>query len=205
MMSNVTLGLVSFGVLLALVFLRIPIGLSMFLCGAIGSWVITGTTTPVLSQLKQITFSTFSDYNLSVVPLFLLMGQFAAYGGISGKLFRTAENWLGHRRGAACDGNDRRLRRLRRDLRLVNGDSGNHGAGGAAGARRNGYSGALSTGTLAAGGTLGILIPPSIILVIYATLDRAEHRQTFHRRLRAGRSGGDRLHDRHPVYRLEEP
>jgi C4-dicarboxylate transporter DctM subunit len=170
MMSNITLGLVSFGVLLALVSLRIPIGLSMFLCGAVGSWIITGSTTPILGQLKQITYSNFSDYNLSVVPLFLLMGQFAAFGGISSKLFRNAENWLGHRRGGlamatigACAG-----------FGAICGSSMATAATMAQVAlpdlRRNGYSGALSTGTLAAGGTLGILIPPSIILVIYATL-----------------------------------
>ncbi len=169
-MSNITLGLVSFVVLLAMVFLRIPIGLSMFLCGVGGSWIITGSPSPILGQLKQITYSTFSDYNLSVVPLFLLMGQFAAYGGISGKLFATAENWLGHRRGGlamatigACAG-----------FGAICGSSMATAATMAQVAlpelRRAGYSGALSTGTLAAGGTLGILIPPSIILVIYATL-----------------------------------
>ncbi|MET0596335.1 MAG: TRAP transporter large permease [Mesorhizobium sp.] len=169
-MSNITLGLVSFAVLLAMVFLRIPIGLSMFLCGVGGSWIITGSPAPMLGQLKQIAYSTFSDYNLSVVPLFLLMGQFAAYGGISGKLFATAENWLGHRRGGlamatigACAG-----------FGAICGSSMATAATMARVAlpelRRAGYSGALSTGTLAAGGTLGILIPPSIILVIYATL-----------------------------------
>lgn len=169
-MSGVTLGLVSFIVLLGLVFIRIPIGLSMFLCGALGSWVISGTPWPILNQLKQITYSTFSSYDFSVVPLFLLMGQFAAYGGISGKLFRTAENWLGHRKGGiamatigACAG-----------FGAICGSSMATAATMAQVAlpelRKNGYSGALATGTLAAGGTLGILIPPSIILVIYASL-----------------------------------
>jgi C4-dicarboxylate transporter DctM subunit len=169
-MSNLSIGLLSFVVLLAMVFIRVPIGLAMFLCGAIGSVIVTGSTIPILSQLKQVTFSTFSSYDFSVVPLFLLMGQFAAYGGISGKLFQTAENWLGHRKGGlamatvgACAG-----------FGAICGSSMATAATMAQVAlpelRRNGYSGALSTGTLAAGGTLGILIPPSIILVIYATL-----------------------------------
>lgn len=169
-MSNLGIGILSFVILLALVFLRVPIGLSMFLCGAIGSWIVTGSTIPILSQLKQVTYSTFSSYDFSVVPLFLLMGQFAAYGGISGKLFQTAENWLGHRKGGiamatigACAG-----------FGAVCGSSMATAATMAQVAlpelRRNGYSGALATGTLAAGGTLGILIPPSIILVIYASL-----------------------------------
>ncbi len=169
-MSNLALGLWSFAALLGLVLFRVPIGLAMLLCGAVGSWLVTGSTTPIVSQFKQLAYSTFADYNLSVVPLFLLMGQFAAYGGISGKLFSNAENWLGHRKGGlamatigACAG-----------FGAICGSSMATAATMAQVAlpelRRAGYSGALSTGTLAAGGTLGILIPPSIILVIYATL-----------------------------------
>jgi C4-dicarboxylate transporter DctM subunit len=169
-MSGIALGLWSFVILLGMVFARFPIGLSMFLCGGVGYWIITGTPWPLLNQLKTVTFSTFSSYDFSVVPLFLLMGQFAAYGGISGKLFRNAENWLGHRKGGiamatigACAG-----------FGAICGSSMATAATMSQVAlpelRRNGYSGALATGTLAAGGTLGILIPPSIILVIYASL-----------------------------------
>ena len=169
-MSGITLGIISFVILLGMVFIRVPIGLSMFTCGAVGMWVITGSPMPVLNHLKNVTYSTFSSYDFSVVPLFLLMGQFAAFCGISTKLFKVAENWLGHRKGGiamatigACAG-----------FGAICGSSMATAATMTQVAlpelKRNGYSGALSAGTLAAGGTLGILIPPSIILIIYASL-----------------------------------
>lgn len=169
-MSNLELGILSFPVLLGLIFLRIPIGLAMLLCGLAGTWLITGTTVPILAKLKSETFSTFSSYSLSIVPLFLLMGQFASLGGMSQSLFKAAETWLGHRRGGvamaaigACAG-----------FGAICGSSLATAATMAQVAlpelRRYGYSDALATGTLAAGGTLGILIPPSVVLVIYAIL-----------------------------------
>ena len=87
----------------------------------------------ILAQMKTLTYSTFSSYSLSIMPLFLLMGQFATLGGMSPSLFQAAETWLGHRKRRRGDGGDRRLRRLRRDLRLVAGDGRDDGAGGAAG------------------------------------------------------------------------
>lgn len=169
-MSNLEIGIASFPVLLALIFLRIPIGLAMLLCGLIGMWLVTGSTVPMLSKLKSETFSTFSSYSLSIIPLFLLMGQFASLGGMSQSLFKAAQTWLGHRRGGiamaaigACAG-----------FGAICGSSLATAATMAQVAlpelRRYGYSGALATGTLAAGGTLGILIPPSVVLVIYAIL-----------------------------------
>jgi C4-dicarboxylate transporter DctM subunit len=169
-LSNLEIGIASFPVLLALIFLRIPIGLAMLLCGLVGTWLVTGSTIPILSKLKSETFSTFSNYSLSIVPLFLLMGQFASLGGMSQSLFKAAQTWLGHRRGGvamaaigACAG-----------FGAICGSSLATAATMAQVAlpelRRYGYSGALATGTLAAGGTLGILIPPSVILVIYAIL-----------------------------------
>ena len=169
-MSNLELGLWSFPVLLVLIFLRIPIGLAMLLCGLAGTWLVMGTTAPILSRLKVETYSTFSSYSLSIVPLFLLMGQFASLGGMSQALFRAANAFLGHRRGGvamsaigACAG-----------FGAICGSSLATAATMSQVAlpelRRYGYSGALATGTLAAGGTLGVLIPPSVILVIYAIL-----------------------------------
>ncbi len=169
-MSGLEIGLWSFPVLLLLIFLRIPIGLSMLIVGIGGNYLIRGSFTPVLAQMKDLTFSTFSSYSLSIIPLFLLMGQFAALGGLSQALFKAAETWLGHRRGGvamaavgACAG-----------FGAICGSSlataATMGQVALPELRRHGYSGALATGTLAAGGTLGILIPPSVILVIYAIL-----------------------------------
>ncbi len=169
-MTALEIGIASFPVLLLLIFLRIPIGLSMMICGLGGLALLTGGPHVVLSKLKSETYSTFSSYSLSIIPLFLLMGQFSTLGGMSKALFRAAETWLGHRRGGvamaaigACAG-----------FGAICGSSLATAATMSQVAlpelRRYGYSGGLATATLAAGGTLGILIPPSVILVIYAIL-----------------------------------
>ncbi|WP_186395884.1 TRAP transporter large permease [Stappia sp. TSB10GB4] len=169
-MSSLEYGLWSIPVLLLLIFLRLPIGLVMLMVGIAGTTLVTGSTVPILAQLKSLVYSTFSNYSLSIVPLFLLMGQFATRGGMSRALFRAAETMVGHRRGgvamaavAACGG-----------FGAICGSSlataATMGQVALPEMRRCGYSGALSTACLAAGGTLGILIPPSVVLVIYAIL-----------------------------------
>ncbi|MFP7571133.1 TRAP transporter large permease [Marivita sp. S2033] len=169
-MSMLELGLWSFPVLLVLIFLRAPIGLAMMMCGMGGLWLALGSPDVVLAKLKSEVYSTFSNYSLSIIPMFLLMGQFATLSGLSQALFKAAESWLGHRRGGvamasvgACAG-----------FGAICGSSLATAATMSRVAlpelRRNGYSGGFSTATLAAGGTLGILIPPSVILVIYAIL-----------------------------------
>ena len=169
-MSNVELGLWAFPVMLLLIFLRMPIGLAMLIVGVVGNYLITRSWNPSLAMFKSLSYSTFSSYSLSVVPLFLLMGQFASLGGLSKQLFDAAASWLGHRRGGvamaaigACAG-----------FGAICGSSlataATMGQIALPELRKHGYSGALATGTLAAGGTLGILIPPSVILVIFAIL-----------------------------------
>ncbi|WP_226562417.1 TRAP transporter large permease [Salipiger thiooxidans] len=169
-MSILEIGIWSFPVLLIMIFLRIPIGLSMLIAGFVGSYLVTGSWLPIMSKMKNETYSTFSSYSLSIVPLFLLMGQFATLGGMSQALFKAAETWMGHKKGGvamaaigACAG-----------FGSICGSSLATAATMSQVAlpelRRYGYSGKLATGTLAAGGTLGILIPPSFVLVIYAIL-----------------------------------
>ncbi|SEP82397.1 TRAP transporter large permease [Thalassovita taeanensis] len=169
-MTNLEIGLTSFPVLLLMIFLRVPIGLAMFLAGLGGLYFITGGTNVAFAKLKTETYSTFSSYSLSIVPMFLLMGHFATLGGMSQALFKAAESFLGHRKGGvamaavgACAG-----------FGSICGSSLATAATMSQVAlpelRRYGYSGGFSTATLAAGGTLGILIPPSVILVIYAIL-----------------------------------
>ena len=169
-MSDITIGLLSFPALLVLIFLRVPIGLAMFLAGLIGLTIVSGDTTLAFARLKSETFTTFSSYSLSIIPMFLLMGHFATLGGMSQALFKAAESFLGHRKGGvamaavgACAG-----------FGAICGSSLATAATMSRVAlpelRRYGYSGGFSTATLAAGGTLGILIPPSIVLVIYAIL-----------------------------------
>lgn len=156
--------------LLVLIFLRVPIGLAMLVLGLLGSWAVYGSAAPLLNQMKSLAYSQFSSHSLSIVPLFLLMGQFASLGGMSQALFKAAEAFIGHRRGGlgmaaigACAG-----------FGAICGSSMATAATMAQVAlpelKRAGYQGGLSAGLLAAGGTLGILIPPSIVLVIYAIL-----------------------------------
>jgi tripartite ATP-independent transporter DctM subunit len=169
-MTNFELALWSFPVLLLLVFLRMPIALAMIAMGVGGTYLVIGTPMMTLNQLKTLTYGTFSNYSFSIIPLFLLMGQFATLSGMSTSLFKAAESFLGHRKGGvamsavgACAG-----------FGAICGSSlataATMGQVALPEMRRYGYPDSLSTGTLAAGGTLGILIPPSVILVIYAIL-----------------------------------
>ncbi len=96
-MSTLALGFWSFPVLLTLIFLRAPIGAAMFVVGVGGLWLATGSPNMALNLLKAESYSTFSSYSLSIIPMFLLMGQFATLSGMSTSLFKAAEGWLGHR------------------------------------------------------------------------------------------------------------
>lgn len=169
-MTPLMLGFLGLPLVLVLIFLRVPIGLAMLGVGVFGSWLITGSFNPVSAQFKNLTYSTYASYSLSVVPLFLLMGQFATLGGLSSGLFNAAAAWLGHKKGGVA-------------MAAIGASAGFGAICGSSLAtaatmgqvalpelKKYGYSGALSTGTVAAGGTLGILIPPSIILVLFAVL-----------------------------------
>ena len=169
-MTTLEIGLAAFPVLLALIFLRAPIGLAMLLVGLGGMYIATGNSNIVMSRLKTEVFGIFSSYSLSIVPIFLLMGHLAGLSGMSRALFKAAEAWLGHHKGGvamaavgACAG-----------FGSICGSSLATAATMAQVAlpelKRAGYSGGLSTAALAAGGTLGLLIPPSVVLVVYATL-----------------------------------
>lgn len=164
-----TVALSVFGAMLALMALRVPIAAAMFMPGAVGYWLLAGEA-PLLAHLKGAVWARFSHYDLTVIPLFLLMGQFASQGGLSRDLFRAANALVGRLRGGmamaavlACAA-----------FGAVCGSSvataATIGQVALPEMRRAGYSGRLATATLAAGGTLGILVPPSVVLVIYAIL-----------------------------------
>jgi len=169
-MSAFEIGLYSFPALMVLIFLRVPIGLAMFIVGLVGLSIVTGSSKMALIRLKSETYSNYSSYSLSIVPMFLLMGYFSTLGGMSSALFKAAEGFLGHRRGGvamaaigACAG-----------FGAICGSSlataATMGRVALPELKQYGYAGGFSTATLAAGGTLGILIPPSVVLVIYAIL-----------------------------------
>ena len=168
-MTGIEIGVALFVLMMLLIVLRMPIAMSLFVCGALGFGLIAGWR-PLIGLMVEAPFSRVANHELTVIPLFVLMGQFASEGGISQALYRSARSWFGHFRGGLA-------------MATIGGCAafgaicGSSVATGATMAtialpemRRYGYSDALATGALAAGGTLGILIPPSIILVIYAIL-----------------------------------
>jgi C4-dicarboxylate transporter, DctM subunit len=168
-MSKIEIAGIIIGAMLVLIALRVPLGAAMFVAGAAGYWWLVGENA-LLNYLKGLLWARFSVYDLSVIPLFLLMGQFASAAGFSRNLFHAANTLVGHRNGGvaqaaiiacACFG-------------AICGSSVATAATMSQVAlpemRRLNYSDRLATGTLAAGGTLGILVPPSIILIIYALL-----------------------------------
>jgi tripartite ATP-independent transporter DctM subunit len=169
MTAATTIGVAMFAGMLALMALRVPIAAAMFIPGALGYWAMSGEAA-LLNQLKGSAVARLTVYDLSVIPLFLLMGQFATQGGLSRALFRAAAAFVGHIRGG-----------LAMASVLSAGAFGAVcGSSVATSAtitqvaypemKRHGYAGRLSTAALAAGGTLGILIPPSVPLVVYAIL-----------------------------------
>jgi tripartite ATP-independent transporter DctM subunit len=153
--------------MLALIGLRMPVGLAMLTTGSIGYVTIAGWPA-FLNYMKATPYFLFSNYTLSVIPLFILMGAFAERSGLSQDLFRAANALVGHRRGGmamavigACTA-----------FGAICGSSvattATFGRAALPELTRYHYAPSLSTGTIAVGGTLGILIPPSVILVVYA-------------------------------------
>ncbi|MGE0627848.1 MAG: TRAP transporter large permease [Hyphomicrobiaceae bacterium] len=169
MLSSHAVGLIGIAAMLLLLALRMPIGISMLLVGIIGFGWLNGWQS-ALAVLGSYPYSYAANYDLAVIPLFVLMGNFAAASGMSRDLFAAANAWFGHWRGGlasatvvACAG-----------FAAVSGSS-------VASAvtmgkvclpemKRYNYRASLATGTVAAGGTLGILIPPSTAFIIYAIL-----------------------------------
>jgi C4-dicarboxylate transporter DctM subunit len=168
-LSGTTIALLLFAGMLLLMALRVPIALAMFVPGAVGYVALSGWP-PFANFLKGLAWARLANYDLTVIPLFLLMGAFATQGGLSRSLFAAASALIGHLRGGlamaavmACAA-----------FGSVCGSSVATAATMAKVAlpemRRHHYSGRLATATLAAGGTLGIMIPPSVVLVIYGIL-----------------------------------
>ncbi|MGI9390083.1 MAG: TRAP transporter large permease subunit, partial [Boseongicola sp.] len=171
-MDSITIGFLGLGVLVFLIAIRLPIAYAMITVGGVGIALLNGPLI-VLSQLKDLAYGQFSTYDLSVVPLFVLMGAIASRTGLSTDLFRAANAWLGWMRGgvavsaiAACAG-----------FGAVCGSSlataSTMGRVALPELKRYNYSSRLGTGTIAAGGVLGILIPPSVVLIIYAIIVEA--------------------------------
>jgi C4-dicarboxylate transporter DctM subunit len=168
-MTGGTIALALFAGMLTLMALRVPIALAMLVPGAIGYVAMAGWP-PFSSFLKGLAWARLANYDLTVIPLFLLMGAFATQGGLSRSLFAAASAMIGHLRGGlamatviACAafgsvcGSSVATAATMTKVALPE-------------MRRHHYSGRLATATLAVGGTLGIMIPPSVVLVIYGIL-----------------------------------
>jgi C4-dicarboxylate transporter, DctM subunit len=168
-MSGVSIALLSIVLMFALMALRTPIAIAMFLSGSIAYVAQTGWA-PYANFMNSMAFARFASYDLSVIPLFMLMGHFATQGGISKSLFEFTAAVVGRMRGGLA-------------MAAVMASAAFGAICGSSVAtaatitgvalpemKRHGYSGRLATGTLATSGTLGILIPPSVPLVIYAIL-----------------------------------
>ncbi len=168
-MTPFEIGIIGFVILIVLLFSNIPVGLAMGLVGFLGYAVIVNFNA-ALSMLALTTWDIYSSYSLTVIPLFVLMGQIAFYTGISKGLFKSAYVWFGHRTGglamatvAACAG--------------FSAICGSTNAAAATMAtvtlpemKHYKYNIRLAAGTVAAAGSLGILIPPSVILIIYGIM-----------------------------------
>ena len=158
-----------FSGMLMLMALRVPIWGSMFIPGALGYLWLSGAD-PLLAALKGITFARFSIYDLSVIPLFLLMGNLATQGGLSAGLFRAAAAFVGHWRGGLAQASILACAAFGSVCGSSVATAATVSQVAMPEMRRYGYDGGFATATLAAGGTLGILIPPSVVLVLYAIL-----------------------------------
>lgn len=155
--------------LFVMIFLRMPIALAMGLAGVVG-YIQLSSYASLKFYLSTAWVDKFMSYDFAVVPLFILMGHLATRSGISASIFNAARAWIGHKRGglamAAVAGcamfgsiSGSSLATASTMTRVAMPEM-----------RKHGFSGALSAGSLAAGGTLGILIPPSIVLIIFALL-----------------------------------
>ncbi|WP_120994415.1 TRAP transporter large permease [Stutzerimonas urumqiensis] len=168
-MSSVEIGGLFLAILLVLLVVRIPIAIAMLLTG-VGGYVAISGWDPLLSYLKTVAYARFTVYDLSVIPLFLLMGQFASRGGLASGLFRASAAMIGHWRGGLAMSAIGSCAAFGAVCGSSIATAATMGQVALPELKRYNYSGSLSVGCLAAGGTLGILIPPSVVLVIYAIL-----------------------------------
>jgi len=170
--------ILGFVVLFALMLLRVPVGMAMGLVGVSGYAYLSGGG-PALKLVGQTSMRTVTDYQFGVIPMFLLMGAFVSTSGVSRELFRAANTFVGHRRGGlglativSCGG-----------FAAISGSSVATAATFSTVAypemRRYGYPQSFSTGVIAAGGTLGAMLPPSTVLAVYGLITQQDIGKLF--------------------------
>jgi len=170
-MSGITIGLIGLACLLTMLAVRMHITIAMFITGS-GIYLAMnhGETSALLYTLNNLVYARVSNYDLAVIPLFVLMGQFATHGGLSKALFKAAGALIGHWRGGLAMASTAACAAFGAICGSSLATAATMGQVALPELRSHGYSGKLATATLAASGTLGILIPPSVPLVIYAVL-----------------------------------
>ncbi|MGN6311906.1 MAG: TRAP transporter large permease [Xanthobacteraceae bacterium] len=177
-MSNEAVAVIGFVSLFVMMLLRVPVGMAMGLVGVTGFGYLTGME-PALKLVAQTVMRTVTDYSFGVIPMFLLMGAFVSVSGISRELFRAANTFVGHWKGGlgiatigACGG-----------FAAISGSSVATAATFSAVAypemRRFGYPQSFSTGVIAVGGTLGAMLPPSTVLVVYGIITQQDIGKLF--------------------------
>src|SRR5271167_1242988 len=177
-MSTDAVAILGFVALFALMLLRVPVGMAMGLVGVSGFGYLVGGT-PALKLVGQTSMRTVTDYTFGVIPMFLLMGAFVSNSGMSGELFRAANAFVGHRKGglgiatiAACGG-----------FAAICGSSVATAATFSTVAypemRRFDYPQSFATGVIAAGGTLGAMLPPSTVLAVYGIITEQDIGKLF--------------------------
>ena len=177
-MSTDVVAVTGFLTLFTLMLLRVPVGMAMGLVGVTGFGFLVGGA-PALKLVGQTSMRTVTDYTFGIIPMFLLMGAFVSNSGMSRELFRAANSFVGHFRGglgiatiAACGG-----------FAAISGSSVATAATFSTVAypemRRYGYPQSFATGTIAAGGTLGAMLPPSTVLAVYGLITEQDIGQLF--------------------------
>ena len=177
-MSTDAVALLGFVALFVLMLLRVPVGMAMGLVGVTGYSYLVGPG-PALKLVGQTSMRTVTDYTFGVIPMFMLMGALVSVSGVSRELFRAANSMIGHLRGGlgvatvvACGG-----------FAAICGSSVATAATFSSVAypemRRFGYPQSFATGVIAAGGTLGAMLPPSTVLAVYAILTQQDIGKLF--------------------------
>ena len=177
-MNADSVAILGFVVLFALMLLRVPVGMAMGLVGVSGYAYLTGGA-PALKLVGLTSMRTVTDYQFGVIPMFLLMGAFVSHSGVSRELFRAANTFIGHRRGGlglatvlSCGG-----------FAAISGSSVATAATFSTVAypemRRYGYPQSFATGVIAAGGTLGAMLPPSTVLAVYGLITQQDIGKLF--------------------------
>lgn len=168
-MTPEAVGIIGIAALLILIFSRMPVGFVMALVGFVGFGSLVNFDA-ALNLLARDVFDVFGSYNLTVIPLFVLMGQLAFHSGISARLFDSAYKFIGHLPGGLAMASIGACAGFSAICGSTNATAATMAAAALPEMKRYGYKPGLATGVVAAGGSLGILIPPSVIFIVYGIM-----------------------------------